>query len=794
VTMEKGRKRVCRKMDNTPKKCRFVVQAEVHKPPRTPGTPRNLDSWIVVTPGGTKRHGHDSSPAALKTTPPAKTTTVAMTTSPSSSTASPPAAKKIKTYASFASSPAMEILPPLPVSPSLIAFPLGNLSHSPVSIKKQDKLKKFCLTQMQRKKVAPIHSHRAGKPSSSMQKKCEVLNISSHKTCDAEMLPLRSTVVELAELTPQTLNVGSPLEVSVVSEVPDMVTAPFPKAKDATKEVEPILMVGEATKEVEPPIMVSKNANIQSSLKAAVSDKSKYNKSQPVCPTIFSNTSSYTSLSGVCPICFKSVDRLQRNLHRTCLPKVYSESQSLRFLAMEEDRQKIWRNSVTVESNLLRDCVAGPNNEPCLTLDYVLRHIESVGGLVCRDVPSTFYKQNKRSISVAPSSLDKPAAKPQSSPVAGPSRVAAANPVPLSGSPVAGPSGVSHGRRMSDARRQLFDDDNEESLALQMTFMEATEDVMDPVVSVSATPTSKKCTSPSSDEDDVPLSSVQKSLQSQCLANPDHQQVDSLKLEDCPTLMRYKEHLKVILEPRQKFYINNLVSNVYKILNFLDPVKENLDIIVDRTKVDLFFKQLPQELVTSSKLNYLKSFLRFLTFCEETKDIASKHPSLISQLPIVRMTLASVRFEIRTTSKKRSDKSHKTKVAKTKGISKSNSSSYLELYYKNVARTFTMSVDAKLPLVSQIQETLCKTNIAVKLDKSDLTKIRDRFKYKRIKLRIAHTISCFPCSRPSEAQIDLFLKEKGWTQKQILNDVLKQWKPSDRRCATTQRQTNLENE
>ncbi|KAL3831187.1 hypothetical protein ACJMK2_044776 [Sinanodonta woodiana] len=773
-----------------------------------------------------------SSPAALKTTPPAKTTTVNMTTSPSGSTASPPAAKKIKTYASVASSPAMEILPPLPVSPSLIALPLGNLSHSPVSIKKQDKLKKFCLTQMQRKKVAPIQSHRAGKASRSMQKKCEVLKISSHTTCDAEMLPLRSTVVELAELTPTTLNVGSPLEVSVVSEIPDMVTSPFPKAKDATKEVEPILMVGEATKEAEPPIMVSKNANIQSSLKAAVSDKRKYNKSKPVRPTIFSNTSSYTSRSGVCPICFKPVERLQRHLHRTCLPKVYSQSQSIRFLAMEQDRHKIWRNSVTIESNLLRDCVAGPNNEPCLTLDYVLRHIESVGGLVCRDLPSTFCKQINRSISVAPSSLDKPVAKPQSSPiagpsgvaaantvplsgspvagpsrvaaantvslsgspVAGPSRVAAANTVPLSGSPVAGPSGASHDRRMSDARRQLFDDDNEESLSLQMTFMEATEDVMDPVVSVLANQTSKKRTSPSSDEDDVPLSSVKKSLQSQSLANPDHQQVETLKLEDCPTLMQYKEHLKVILEPKQKFYVNNLVSNMYKILNFLDPVKENLDIIVDRNKVELFFKQLPQELVISSKLNYLKSFLRFLTFCEETEDIASKHPSLISHLPTVRMTLASIRFEIRRTSKKRSDKSHETKVAKTKKTSKSDSSSYLDLYYKIVARTFKISVDDKLPLVSQIQEILCKTNTAVKLDKSDLTKIRDRFKYQRIMLRIAHTITCFPRSRPSEAQIDSFLKEKGWTQKRILNDVLKRWQPSDRRCATTQRQTNLENE
>ena len=49
-------------------------------------------------------------------------------------------------------------------------------------------------------------------------------------------------------------------------------------------------------------------------------------------------------------------------------------------------------------------------------------------------------------------------------------------------------------------------------------------------------------------------------------------------------------------------------------------------------------------------------------------------------------------------------------------------------------------------------------------------------------------------AKNAKRAIDSFLKEKGWTQKQILNDVLKQWKPSDRRCATTQRQTNLENE
>jgi len=167
--------------------------------------------------------------------------------------------------------------------------------------------------------------------------------------------------------------------------------------------------------------------------------------------------------SGVCPICYKRVERLQRHLHRTCLSKGYTKTEALRFLAQEGARHILWRNRLTVQSNLLLHAVLGPDYEPYLSFDFVLQYIHSIGGLVCLDVnkkpkfthlpmqifnsePYDFLTRNKTQppshLLLAPSSEGlglKPAAN----------KAHLSCPV----SPIAGPSGVLPERRLSEARR-----------------------------------------------------------------------------------------------------------------------------------------------------------------------------------------------------------------------------------------------------------------------------------------------------------------------------------------------------
>jgi len=98
-----------------------------------------------------------------------------------------------------------------------------------------------------------------------------------------------------------------------------------------------------------------------------------------------------------------------------------------------------------------------------------------------------------------------------------------------------------------------------------MTFLEESVDAMNPVVSiVTAAPSQRR---DSSSSEDIPLASMLKSVGTQ------------LKLENCPALSMYKQHLTETLQPKQKFYINNLISNVIKILHFLDPACEKLDLL-----------------------------------------------------------------------------------------------------------------------------------------------------------------------------------------------------------------------
>jgi hypothetical protein len=496
--------------------------------------------------------------------------------------------------------------------------------------------------------------------------------------------------------------------------------------------------------------------------------------------------------SGFCPICYKRVERLQRHLHRTCLAKGYTKTEALRFLAQEEARHRLWRNSLTVQSNLLQHAVVGPDYEPYLSVDYVLKYIQSIGGLVCLDVnkmlnfthlpmeisksePDDFFTRNTTQppshLLLAPSSEGlglKPAANKA--------------PLPRPVSPVAGPSGVLPERRLSGAKRQLFDDlDAEEPVALQMTFLEESANAMDPVISiVTAAPSQRR---DSSSSEDIPLASMLKSVGTQ------------LKLEDCPALSMYKQHLTETLKPKQKFYINNLIANVNKILHFLDPASEKLDLLGDTIQLRCFFSKLPKELMASSKLNYAKSLQRFLSYCEKTPEIALKHPSLMSDMTGIRETLSSLRTEIIATSAKRKavdSFSSTRKVAKTKENPTLQPSASIDLYYDSIASKFKLSCNDKVPVVSQIRDSLFQTNIGVKFDLETLTRIRDRFKYQRIVLRVAETIASFPRSRPTEQQLNEYLEQKGWIQKRITTDVLKQWKPCDRRGATNQRQATLE--
>ncbi|KAL3862990.1 hypothetical protein ACJMK2_004772, partial [Sinanodonta woodiana] len=310
----------------------------------------------------------------------------------------------------------------------------------------------------------------------------------------------------------------------------------------------------------------------------------------------------------ICYICYKRVLHLKSHLTLACFPKRgYSQPQRMRVMAKEKRFQR-WLNACVTTAQLYSNSVIGPDNKAFVSIDYVINILEQNGVLICQNFnANSFLNHAKETNTDSPKLPQLP-----SSPVL--AREQTVSNIPGGVSPIAGPSGLCNQRRVSDAKRQLFDDDEEEPPILEMNFLDGSGRDDEPILTVRTVNLNQ-----SSSSEDIPLASLQsKSHQpfakfTNLVKKRDTPALimNKFNLDVCPALRRYTDYLEDTVKVSNPTFINPSISNINKVLNFLHPEAEKLESLCDTRKLQEFFNKMPTDMSFHYYNNYIKAILRF---------------------------------------------------------------------------------------------------------------------------------------------------------------------------------------
>ncbi|KAL3882456.1 hypothetical protein ACJMK2_028793 [Sinanodonta woodiana] len=190
---------------------------------------------------------------------------------------------------------------------------------------------------------------------------------------------------------------------------------------------------------------------------------------------------------------------------------------------------------------------------------------------------------------------------------------------PSSSSPIAGPSGITYRKRVSDAKRQLFDDSEEEYPRLDISFLDGSGREDEPILTVKTVNLND-----SSSSDDLPLASFITGSRNQLVkwkctnlvterVNPE---ANKFNFDVCPLLIKYKEYLTATGNVSNPLFINTPINYLNKVLYFLNSENERVESICDISKLNAFFIQMPAEMSIHYYNNYIKAILRFSLYCK----------------------------------------------------------------------------------------------------------------------------------------------------------------------------------
>ncbi|KAL3862907.1 hypothetical protein ACJMK2_004690 [Sinanodonta woodiana] len=460
------------------------------------------------------------------------------------------------------------------------------------------------------------------------------------------------------------------------------------------------------------------------------------------------NKSNGEDRSAICYICYKRVFHLDTHLNRACFPKHgYTQPERLRILAEQKKRQRRWLNSCVTESSLYRDSVIGNDSEAYLNVNYVIDLLYQNGVLVCRDLYDkgiiNKVKQSAVSLNETAQDISKLPEAP-SSPSVTPIVPNVTINLTSAGSSVVGPL-------TQKLISQMFDEEEEDHPAIEMTFLEDTDGDDQPVISVKSVSSSQWTSS-----DVIPLARLQTGSSNKLLqfSNVYKNEISRIgfgnkfKLESSPILNKYHSYLVDTLKLGNKMYINALVNNVNKILYFFHPDIERIEALCETQRIRPYFRQLPEELTFEGYNNYVKSLFRFLNFCENSADIKLNHPSLISNVPVIRHTLNDVRIKMSEFTRKRKadtkDDVQLEKSPKSKKIKVDESETHcFNALVNSIVPKFNILADDEMPSFAEIRNMAIENNPGVKLDKPMITRIRDRLKYQRSLLHVSDAIARF---------------------------------------------------
>ncbi|KAL3862904.1 hypothetical protein ACJMK2_004687 [Sinanodonta woodiana] len=425
----------------------------------------------------------------------------------------------------------------------------------------------------------------------------------------------------------------------------------------------------------------------------------------------------------------------------------YTQPERLRILAEQKKRQRRWLNSCVTESSLYRDSVIGNDSEAYLNVNYVIDLLYQNGVLVCRDLYDkgiiNKVKQSAVSLNETAQDISKLPEAP-SSPSVTPIVPNVTINLTSAGSSVVGPL-------TQKLISQMFDEEEEDHPAIEMTFLEDTDGDDQPVISVKSVSSSQWTSS-----DVIPLARLQTGSSNKLLqfSNVYKNEISRIgfgnkfKLESSPILNKYHSYLVDTLKLGNKMYINALVNNVNKILYFFHPDIERIEALCETQRIRPYFRQLPEELTFEGYNNYVKSLFRFLNFCENSADIKLNHPSLISNVPVIRHTLNDVRIKMSEFTRKRKadtkDDVQLEKSPKSKKIKVDESETHcFNALVNSIVPKFNILADDELPSFAEIRNMAIENNPGVKLDKPMITRIRDRLKYQRSLLHVSDAIARF---------------------------------------------------
>ena len=329
---------------------------------------------------------------------------------------------------------------------------------------------------------------------------------------------------------------------------------------------------------------------------------------------------------------------------------------------------------------------------------------------------------------------------------------------------------------MSDAKRQLFDDGDEEHPILEMNFLDGSGREDEPILTVKTVNFNQSLSS-----EDVPLAQLKTGSQRPLVKFTnlvkDRVAVPALvlnkfDLEVCPSLLRYKDYLEDTVQVSKPKFINPSISNINKVLYFLNPEEEKLESLCDAAKLNEFFNKLPTDWSFHFYNNYIKAILRFLLFCEQSDAISLKHPELISNLSVIRDTVNAIRQKF-IGKKRKVDDADNAETPTNKKIKLAESAPpCFNSVFNSIENQVVITVDTDLPF-ALVRSLAIQSNPGIVRDKNRIARIRDRLKYQRNVLRVADAIAYFPRTRPTEQQVTDYLMSKNWLLKRTLVDVLK---------------------